>query len=195
MKNLYLQVAIALGTLLATVSAGSGVQVLAAEANFEQGSTSFPGLVAQARIAEELLSQASELLGSGEYEEALTVFEQVLKLKRDSFSAWYWHGYILSHLERYEAAIASFDEAVKIKPNYVLALYAKANALYKLQRYEDAINVCDRALKLNSEHYQAWSLRGLALYRSHRTTEARASLEQATKINPDDLETTGFLTL
>lgn len=93
------------------------VQAFAPQSKFPRISTPTPGLVAQNRSADELLRQGSELLGIGKYEEARTVFEQVVKLMPNSFSAWYWRGYTLSKLGRYQDAIASFGQAIQFQPN------------------------------------------------------------------------------
>lgn len=174
-----LRVGVVCGTLIATGFTSVDVQALVPDAKSENRSLVAQGLVEQARTADDLLRQVSEFLGVGEYQEAITTCDQVLKLKPNSFMAWYWRGYALSHIERYEEAIASFDQVLKIKPNHILALKDKGKALYNLKRYSAVVETCDRALNLDADDYQAWSWRGLALYRLNRTTEAIASLEKS----------------
>jgi tetratricopeptide (TPR) repeat protein len=176
-KNSQFKVAVALGTLIATGTTSFNVQALVPEANFERRSTPTERLVAQARTGNELFQQANELLGLGEYDDALAVFEQGANLNPPSFSAWYWRGYTLSKLERFTDAVTSFNEAIEIKPDYVLALYEKGNALYKLGRYQDALTSCEQGLRIDSDNYQLLSLRGLALHRLNRKDDAIASLE------------------
>ena len=165
MKKFPFQVGVALGTLMTTSLISVEVKALVPDSNINLNATPAQGLIGQARIADELLTQVSELLGLGQYQEALTTCDQILKLNSNSFSAWYWRGYALTQLQRYEDAIASFDQVLKIKPSHILALKEKSKALYKLKRYSAVVETCDRALKLDSQDYGLWNWRGLALYR------------------------------
>ncbi len=53
----------------------------------------------------------------GHYEQAITSFDQALKIKPDDDWAWNNRGVALKNLERYEEAVVSFDQALKIKPD------------------------------------------------------------------------------
>ncbi len=192
-KKLPFQFGVALGTLMTTGFTCIEAQALVPETNFFRSATPNSEFVTQSRNVDELLRQASNLLEVSKYQEALVIFEQVVKVKPDSFNAWYLRGYALNKLGRHQEAVSSCDQSLKIKPNYVLALREKGIAFNKLQRYEAAVTVFEQALKIDSQDHQCWSQRGLALSRLNRYEEAIVSLERAQKIEPDDAETAEYL--
>ena len=66
-----------------------------------------------------LLRELGRLLVSAkEYEEALTSYDQAVKIQPDYHEAWGNRGNPLRNLKRYEEAITSYDQALNIQPDY-----------------------------------------------------------------------------
>jgi CHAT domain-containing protein len=151
MNNFSLQVGVALATLVTTGIASINAQTLVAQANVAPRTPPMEKLTAQASNIDQLWQQASELRGIGKYNEAIAIFDQLLKLQPNSFLAWYWRGNSLSNLGQYESAIASYEQAIKIKPDYLLAWFEQGNAFYELQQYDAGIRVWRQALSLKGE--------------------------------------------
>ena len=138
------------------------------------------------RKAQLSFEQATLFFASNEYEAAIVSYDQILKLKPDSYAAWNNRGYALHKLGRYEEAIITYDQALRFKPDNDKAWYIRGFALDKLERYEEAISSYNQALKLNSDSYAAWLMRGFALDKLERYEEAISSYNQALKIKLDD---------
>ena len=117
---------------------------------------------------------------------ALSYFNNAIKLDPFYHQAWYNRGIALRGLGRIEEAIASFDYALKIKPDYHEAWYNRGKVLDDLGRYEEAIASYDQALKIKPDKHEAWNNRGNALFNLGRYEEAITSYDQALKIKPDD---------
>lgn len=132
--------------------------------------------------ADLLLEQAKLLNAAKEYEEAIIKYEQVLKIKPDSYKVWYYRGISLENLDRYEEAVDSYNQAIKIEPNYHRSWSHHGDALNELSRYEEAIDSYDQALEIKHEHHYAWHRRGMALKNLGCYEEAVTSYNQALRI-------------
>ncbi|EKD07374.1 protein prenyltransferase alpha subunit [Arthrospira platensis C1] len=121
----------------------------------------------------------------GEYEQALSSFDQALKYKPDFHDAWNNRGNVLYDLGEYEQAISSYDQALKYKQDYHEAWYNRGNALYNLGEYEQAISSFDQALKYKPDLHEAWLNRGNALSDLGEYEQAISSFDQALKYKPD----------
>jgi tetratricopeptide (TPR) repeat protein len=130
--------------------------------------------------------QALILHVNGDYEEAITPYDNALKINPDKHETWHNRGTALGNLGRNEEAIASYDQALKIKPDKHEAWYNRGIALDNLGRLEEAIASYDQALKIKSDYPDAWNNRGIALGNLGRLEEAIASFDHALKIKPDD---------
>jgi tetratricopeptide (TPR) repeat protein len=122
---------------------------------------------------------------NNQLEEAITSYDQALKIKPDYHTAWYNRGIALENLGRNEEAIASYDEALKIKSDFHEVWYNRGSALANLSRYEEAITSFDNALKFKPDKHQAWNNRGTALLNLGRYEEAITSFDNALKFKPD----------
>jgi tetratricopeptide (TPR) repeat protein len=122
---------------------------------------------------------------NNQLEEAITSYDNALKIKPDYHEAWYNRGSALFNLGRIEEAIASYDQALKFKPDLHQAWNHRGIALGNLGRLEEAIASYDQALKFKPDYHLAWHKRGNALFNLGRLEEAITSYDQALKIKSD----------
>ncbi|MBH8576398.1 tetratricopeptide repeat protein, partial [Nostocaceae cyanobacterium CENA369] len=85
-----------------------------------------------------LLFKLGNLLSTAkEYEQAITCFDQALKIQPDYYEAWIYQGALLcDYLQRHQEASTCFDQALRIKPDEYKAWYNRGIALTNLGRYE-----------------------------------------------------------
>lgn len=112
----------------------------------------FPSVNGQSAEPESLFNQAMELVNKGEYEKAIELFNQVLKIIPEHKNTLNNKGSALLELERYEEAIQVFDLVLKIYPDDKTALNNKGIALRELGKYEQAIELFNRVLELDPEN-------------------------------------------
>ncbi|MFB2893578.1 tetratricopeptide repeat protein [Aerosakkonemataceae cyanobacterium BLCC-F50] len=93
-----------------------------------------------------LHNQGCLLLDRGNYQEALTYFDQVLALDPQHQQAWAFRGAVLIFLERYTEALSSCDRALLLNPKDSETWVMHGVALQRLDRYKQAYNSYDRAL-------------------------------------------------
>ena len=76
--------------------------------------------------------QAIELIGNGNFQEAILVLDRALAIDPDHIHALNHKGNALIGLGLQEEAIVWYDKALQVDPNYVHALNGKGNALLGL---------------------------------------------------------------
>jgi len=100
----------------------------------------------------------------GRYREAITHYEDALKVRSEKAGAHVNLGVALARLGRTDEAIPRFQAALKIDRNCVEAYYNLAGALENQGRFEEAIAHFLDALKINS--HDVMTLNGLAWLRA-----------------------------
>ena len=65
---------------------------------------------------EELVSKGQLLLEDGEFEQALSFFEQALFLDQDNAELWNHKGVALRSMGRYDEALECFNKSLEIDP-------------------------------------------------------------------------------
>jgi serine/threonine protein kinase/Tfp pilus assembly protein PilF len=131
------------------------------------------------------IKQGDRLIESGEYERAVTTYNNALAIKPAYEEAYWGQCYSFDNLQRYAEAIATCDKALQLNPDYYKAWWSKGYALDALKRYDEALAHYDRALKIKPDFAEAWINKGATLTSLQRYEEALAAYAQALKIKPD----------
>ncbi len=103
-------------------------------------------------IVEDLNSkyiQANSLKKSGKYDEAIPVYDELIKSKPQNHSFLYGRGYCYYKKRDYEKSIKDFSEAIKIKPNFADAIYMLSHAYSNVKKYDLAAKELQKLLNLN----------------------------------------------
>ncbi|MEO7411852.1 MAG: tetratricopeptide repeat protein [Opitutaceae bacterium] len=83
--------------------------------------------------------------------EALTCFDEVLKLDLKNAEALVKRGAALEQLKQDEEAIQCYDRAIKIDPKLTLAYLHKGGVCNRLERYEEALHCYEQALRAEAD--------------------------------------------
>jgi tetratricopeptide (TPR) repeat protein len=121
----------------------------------------------------------------GEYQEALTRFEQAIVLSPKSGIAYSNKGNVLRELGRFEDAILCYDKAISLMPKYHEAHNNKGNALQELGRFEDAVLCYDKAISLMPNYHEAYNGKGNALQELDRFEDAVLCYDKAISLMPN----------
>lgn len=97
---------------------------------------------------DELYLKAGKLSAEGRYEEAISYFNEAIKLK-PYFGIFYSRGFAYLQLGQYQRAIQDFDETLSLKPQYVAALYDRACAYSLMNSESKAIDSLRQAIALD----------------------------------------------
>jgi len=102
-----------------------------------------------------LNDQASRLIESGNYIEAIDLLNQALEIDPNHILVLNNKGNALLGLQMHEEAIVWYDKALEVNPNYLYALNNKGYALYGLEQYIEALFWVDRALEVDPNYVTA----------------------------------------
>lgn len=135
-----------------------------------------------------LVQHGLALHRAGRFDEAETVYQQVLKISPDRFDVLILSAF--GHFQRadYAATVRQIDRALKLKPDSAEALYNRGLALHKLGRFDAAVASYDRAVALKRDYAEAFYNRGHALNALGRPEQALASYDRAAALNPGSAE-------
>lgn len=101
------------------------------------------------KMKEEWSEKARTFRARKQDEEALTAYNEVIRLSPGDVLAYYNKGNILRSLERYEEALVAYDQAIHLDPDNVSAYGDKGLTLYKLKQYKEALTAYDEVIRLN----------------------------------------------
>jgi tetratricopeptide (TPR) repeat protein len=95
------------------------------------------------------------LFSADRYEEAIAVFDTVLKTNPNDTYALSFKGSSYDGLGNFEEAIACFDRVLEVEETDEFAWTSKGSALYSLNRYDEALTCFDRALEIDPQSLEA----------------------------------------
>jgi tetratricopeptide (TPR) repeat protein len=102
-----------------------------------------------------LSTQGHTLMNAKQYEQALTIFDQLLARAPRAAHFWNEKGYALTELTRHEEALPTLERALVLAPKEVASWNNKGWALTSLKRHEEALVALDQALALDPGYYFA----------------------------------------
>ena len=134
--------------------------------------------------AKYLLSQGNKSIARGAYSEAISFYEELLKIAPRQIVALNNLGAALSKLGRYKEAEQYFYQAIKVDPGFPDAHSNIGTMLLMKGQYADAESFFRKALKLNPRFLDARVNLGMALAFLSRLREARSHFEKVLKWEP-----------
>lgn len=99
----------------------------------------------------------------GKYDDALVVYQELLKRSPDLVAAWSNQGNTLMELCRFDEAVASYCHALEKEPGLHDIRVALATCYQALGKLDDALHACNSVLALAPEHAEAHWNRALLL--------------------------------
>lgn len=141
------------------------------------------------RTKEEWLDEGKQFRNLNHFEEALSAYEQAIRLDPTFAASWKGKGWTLYHLNRYDDALAAFEQAIYLNPNSSDSWKGKGWAFYRLGRYDDALAAFEQSVRLDPnsgrDAADSWDGKGWAFYRLRRYDDALVAFEQVLQLNPD----------
>ena len=128
------------------------------------------------------------LFDRGEDTEAVSHFEQALRVKPDYAEAYNNLGTAMVREGRIPEAVADYEQALRLKPGYANALFNLGNALAQEGKIDEAIADYEQSLQIYPYSAEAHYNLGNALVVKGKLDEAVAHYEQALRLMPDYAE-------
>jgi tetratricopeptide (TPR) repeat protein len=138
--------------------------------------------------AGDLINRAKAYYFLGEYQSALDIVEQALKLDFNNAASWTMKGIMLFKFNHFDKALTSFEQALKLNSDDVTIWNNKGATLERLNRLDEALSTFEHTLKLKPDYAEALHNKGIALGKLGRHSEALTSFEQAIIFRPNYAE-------
>lgn len=129
--------------------------------------------------------QASSLVMLGRHAEALSCFDQLVRVQRHNVTAWVRRSLLLAALNRHADALASIETAIALNPKQPEAHLNKGTILALAGRHGDALPAYDQALALKPDLVDAWFGRANMLAKLRQVDAALAAYDRVHGLRPD----------
>jgi tetratricopeptide (TPR) repeat protein len=97
----------------------------------------------------DVFNEATELAELGQLDEALALFQTLIRTDPNNATIWNNIGIILFRQEKYRDAVNAFGQATDIDPHFTNAWFNKSLALVHLGKDTEALRALDKVLTLN----------------------------------------------
>jgi Flp pilus assembly protein TadD len=135
-----------------------------------------------------LVTEGNQLLGQGNYAEAVKKFEQAVTLSPDQEDLHYNLAIALARLGKAADAKKHYEEALRIFPDYAEAHNNLGNLLMNENKLEEAITRFREAISNMPENASFHNNLGTAFGRQGKVAEAMGEFEEAIKHSPTYVE-------
>jgi tetratricopeptide (TPR) repeat protein len=140
------------------------------------------------RDVDSLFRAAAEHQRHDRLQDALTLYDSIIRAEPKMAAAHYNRGVVLHSLGKAEDALRSYDIAIHLRPDLLGAHYNRAIALKTLGRLEDAIRSYDDLIARDPDNPHAYNNRSSIMRELGRIEEALRSATMAVALKPDFAE-------
>ena len=139
-------------------------------------------------VLEDLLRQAEQLMETGDKEEALALYEQIISIEPNCVQARINFGFLKQEKGELEAAIPHYREALAIDPNIPQTAYNLAKIFEEQGQVEEAIAHYEQALVAQPNFVPALINLAVALQEKGELVRAIELYRRALEIHPHSWE-------
>ena len=139
------------------------------------------------RSSESPRDRGDNLMGAGQYVEAIAAYERAVAADPSDTSAYYGLGNAQAALGRFDQASDSFGQVVTMQPDKASAHFNKGNADFARKLYQEALECFRRANEIDPRADYLNNV-GTALASLHRYDDAIEAFRDAVRSEPDLVE-------
>ncbi|MDR4509934.1 MAG: tetratricopeptide repeat protein [Candidatus Brocadiaceae bacterium] len=142
------------------------------------------------KSAENIISAAGQFLSGvyfsfrKDYKQALSCFEEAVKINRDFAAAYFQIGDCKNRLGNHQEAIDACKQVVRLEPEFPEGLFQLGLAYFMLKKYQKTIEPLIEAARLNPQSFETHFMLGLAHASLEQHKEAVDAYRQAIRIIP-----------
>jgi tetratricopeptide (TPR) repeat protein len=146
-------------------------------------------IAAQAKEAQQAISQAMEKIRQGQLEEALTILKDVVQKYPDDSNVHYLLGVTLGRLQRYEEAVVELMRVIELVPKFAPAYQQLGYCYQNLKDMDKALEYYRKSAELDPANAANLYNLGLILFEISKVDEALGYFEKALAAKADDVDT------
>jgi tetratricopeptide (TPR) repeat protein len=133
------------------------------------------------------------LVQVGRLDEAIQVYEEVLRLNPDYTEAHLNLGNVLYRTGQAQDAIGHYEAALRIRPEYAKAHYNLGLALWQAGQRQEAVGQYEQAVRINPDFPEAHLNLGITLSQVGSNQDAIIHFREAARLRPDSPEAHCYL--
>jgi tetratricopeptide (TPR) repeat protein len=130
--------------------------------------------------------------GMGDFEQAISDFESVMRIVPNHGLAYYYRGIIYGKKGDFDRAISDFDTALRLSSDFTSVYYVRGLAYLGKGNFDRAIQDLIKAVEPNSKA-EVYLVRGFVYGGRGNINDAIADFEAALRIEPNNAAATEFL--
>jgi tetratricopeptide (TPR) repeat protein len=134
--------------------------------------------------SDDLITRGNEAFKSGDYDEALKLYAQVIEHEPKNAAALFARANTYYAQDEYEKALADYDRAIAAASDQPDYFNNRGNARYALGQYDEAIGDYSRAIQLDPKDAIAYFNRGNARRKLDDDDAALGDYNSAIQIDP-----------
>lgn len=142
--------------------------------------------------AEEWNSKGATLSKNGQYEDAISAYNQALTLDSQFFWAWMGKADALYNSGKYSDAINAYNESINIDPQYIWAWIGKGTSFQKIGQYDNALASFDKAIEVNISDVSGYQYKAYLFHDMNQFDEAIALEDKIIELDKNYI--TAYLT-
>jgi len=135
--------------------------------------------------AQDALDAGDRQLKSGQYQQAILLFDQALSYHPDLPEAYQQRGRASIAMAKPKDAIPDFTHYIALRPQDPIGYIDRARAHLAYEDFAAALEDAEQAVQKGPELGTAYQLRGIALRRAGKMAEALADFDKAVKLAPE----------
>ncbi|MEK6986506.1 MAG: tetratricopeptide repeat protein, partial [Candidatus Thermoplasmatota archaeon] len=135
-----------------------------------------------------LLSRALIASASGNYAQALNLFDDILEVEPSNVNALIGKAVAYRRSGKLQEALNCLDLVLNIQPNNAAALLNRGNLLVERGDFDAALETYDKLVTLAPADEEAWAAQADVFVRVGRDDDALRAYAEALKLNPGDEE-------
>lgn len=133
-----------------------------------------------------LLSRALIASASGNYPQALSLFDDILEVEPSNVNALIGKAVAYRRSGKAQEGLNCLDLVLGVQPNNASALLNRGNILLEEGDPESALESFDRLTQLYPNDEEAWAAQGEVLVKMGRDDDAQRAFTEALKLSPGD---------
>jgi len=149
----------------------------------DASATTIPGTIAK------YVNRGNLLLRLSRYEDALRMFDEVLRVDTDNVEALHGKAHALYGLKKYDDVIQLCENMLLDNWDDADAHYWSGSGVFASERYYEALSAFDEALRLNPKDVSLHNYKGMALRRLGRKDAATEEFRQGVQYVPKSRNT------
>lgn len=135
-----------------------------------------------------LLTEARNLLQTGQEESAANILKYILRQQPDNLEVLIDLGAASLALGNHADSVAYYKQILQIKPMQAVAHFNLATSLFNLQNFAEALDNFEQAFAINPTYFEALLNQGSTLIKLGRHHEALTICGQVVSLKPDYAE-------